>query len=794
VLLLAASVKLYAQPAPPNDNFAGALVISGFQATVTGSNVGATKETGETNHVGKVGGKSVWWSWTAPASGPVTLDTFGSVVDTLLAVYLGETLATLTAVAGNDDAGSRKTTSRVVFTATAGTRYNIVVDGFSPSITNCADEGSIVLNLWEGPLPPRIATEPLNTAALVNGTATLTVAAEGEPPLSFQWMKGGGPIAGATTNVYTISGIQSNQAGIYSVSITNGFGQTSSVPVLISVAPIVITSQPGSARVCAGYPVAFGLAAVGSDPLTYQWQRDGHDLAGATGASFSIALANYPDAGKYRCRLSNAQGDAMTADATLEVIPPYTSTILAGGSGLRGTNDGPGALARFSYPHGLAVSPSGNVYVTELGSYTVRKITPEGQVSTLAKLGPSSAGWNPFSGGAWGIAVDSQENVFITDTPHHTIVRITPNGTATTIAGTANVMGAIDGPAATAQFNTPSGLALDPSGNVFVADWSNDKIRRISTNGVVTTVAGSTHGRADARWTKAAFALPSGVGLDGQGALLIADEGNNAIRRVVQGQVMTLPGVSLLYPHGIAADDQGNIFTAAMGDGTVLKVTAEGLRTVIAGTPGRYRGDGAGAAAGFDSLRAVGLSASGTVYVTDINNHLVRKLTPFAVTTFPTNQTVPGGANLSLAAAATATGPLKAQWYHDGILLPGETNLSLALSGVGRTNEGVYNLRLTDQAGNWADVAATVQVLIPPTLQQPQLLASGPVRLQFRDFDGGVPAAPNRYLVQWRTNLPSGLDTNWLTLTNFYYTNGFLTLDDTNLAIYPARYYRVQAR
>src|ERR1043165_8204813 len=114
--------------APTNDNFAGRIVLSGNNVTTTGTNVDATKETGEPNHAGSTGGHSVWWDWTAPATGDATIDTFGSSFDTLLAVFTGSSVSTLTFVASNDDSGGLQ--SQVTFTAIGGTAYRIAVDGY----------------------------------------------------------------------------------------------------------------------------------------------------------------------------------------------------------------------------------------------------------------------------------------------------------------------------------------------------------------------------------------------------------------------------------------------------------------------------------------------------------------------------------------------------------------------------------------------------------------------------------------------------------------------------------------
>lgn len=138
------------QAPPANDVFADALAITGPAATLSSANAGTTKETGEPAHAGNAGGKSLWWSWTAPAEGTVTLDTVGSSFDTLLAVYAGDTVSNLVSVAASDDIGLPDVASRLSFSATLGTVYRVCVDGYG------GDEGRVVLNLWLGSLPPQM--------------------------------------------------------------------------------------------------------------------------------------------------------------------------------------------------------------------------------------------------------------------------------------------------------------------------------------------------------------------------------------------------------------------------------------------------------------------------------------------------------------------------------------------------------------------------------------------------------------------------------------------------------------
>lgn len=250
--------SLYGPPGvPANDNFANASLLSlgGSQSlSVKGYNTNATKETGDPRQGDNPGGRSVWWRWTAPSAGSVTLDTRGSYFDSTLGVYTGATLTALTKVADNDDIdpGVRQN-STLTFNATAGTEYRIDVDGYNSieqdsSDTTGADSAGITLNLaFTGSLgtAPTISTQPASQTVNSGASASFSVVAAGTAPLAYQWHFNNTAIAGATSSSHTVSSASSSSAGNYHVVVSNQAGSITSNTATLTV-NTVTTPPPSS--------------------------------------------------------------------------------------------------------------------------------------------------------------------------------------------------------------------------------------------------------------------------------------------------------------------------------------------------------------------------------------------------------------------------------------------------------------------------------------------------------------------------------------------------------------------
>jgi NHL repeat len=251
--------------------------------------------------------------------------------------------------------------------------------------------------------------------------------------------------------------------------------------------------------------------------------------------------------------VADSAGNVYVVDAGNETVrkitPEGVVTTVAGAVGVQGNADGTGEAARFSNPSGVATDGSGNIYVADTNNFAVRKITPAGVVSTFAggRYGSvDGTGAAASFGNLMGVATDSVGNVYVADTTNYTIRKITPAGVVSTLAGTAGFRGSADGTGAAAQFNFPWGIAADSAGNVYVADGNDNTIRKITPAGVVSTFAGTAGaaGSTDGTGAAARFSQPWGVATDSEGNVYVADSTNYAIRKVTPaGNVSTIVGV-----------------------------------------------------------------------------------------------------------------------------------------------------------------------------------------------------------------------------------------------------------
>ena len=324
---------LYAAPGtiPDNNDFGGATTIILNSATeqFAGTNVAASRESGEPVHAGAnaINGHSVWWKWTAPNSGSVTLTTLGSNYDSVLAVYTGASVSALSVVAANDDVQNGVIrTSTVTFNVTGGTTYSIAVDGWGSTAQSDQSTytGAITLNLtFSGTLAtaaPVINAQPKNQIVGSGSSAIFRATAAGNPLPTFQWQKNGVNLLGATNTVITIASVGAGDVGNYSVVATNVVGSATSngAALTIGTAPVII-AQPMARAVATGASVSFSGAASGNPVPAFQWQKNGMDIFGATNATYAINAVGIGDVGNYSVVATNGVGSATSNSATLAI-------------------------------------------------------------------------------------------------------------------------------------------------------------------------------------------------------------------------------------------------------------------------------------------------------------------------------------------------------------------------------------------------------------------------------------------------------------------------------------------
>ena len=323
-----------------------------------------------------------------------------------------------------------------------------------------------------------------------------------------------------------------------------------------------------------------------------------------------------------------------------KVKPQQKKTIVStlAGDGTAGFLDGPALTAKFKSPIDVAVLPDGTMYVADAFNSSIRKIE-KGLVTTFAGNGNANITNGNCTTARFKIpsrlALDVEGNLYILDAADPRVRKITPVADVSTLAG-ANKFGYGDGEAGIAQFGQSFGIVTDVQGNIYVADSQNDRIRKISAAGFVTTIAGNgVQGFVNGNGDTAQFHFVTGITIDKEGNLFVSDF--TRIRKITPaGFVSTFAGSYIRgYANGkraiaqfsqledIAIDEQGNIY--ATDKDRIRKITPQGIVSTIAGSIAGYE-DGDGASAKFDGPQGLGIDKEGNIYVADFNNRRIRKI------------------------------------------------------------------------------------------------------------------------------------------------------------------------
>ena len=406
-------------------------------------------------------------------------------------------------------------------------------------------------------LPPTLTLQPVSLSLTEGQAASFSVAAAGDAPLAYQWQRNGSDIAGATAATYTIKAtVLADSGATFRAVVSNAAGTVTSnaatLTVIMSVPVLTVTLQPAATTVVAGTTASFSVAATCSaGTLGLKWQRGQTlggvltwtDIAAATTSNYSFTT-NIGDNGvQFRAVLDCGGLSITTSQAALLTVtpPPTVAMALLPIVGLR-------PQAELFNVGGIDQETAGSfVFIT---LHRIKRLSADLSTITLVA---GAFGTGSTDGAAdialfrqpLGLTHDAAGNVYVADTNNFTIRRIAPDGTVSTLAGLAGVSGTTDGTGAAARFSHTSAIAMGPDGDLYVVDSDNFRIRRVTTAGVVSTYAGSDFGLEDGPPSTARFGGPNAITVAANGDVLVAD--GSRIRRILRsgnaaGLVQTLAG------------------------------------------------------------------------------------------------------------------------------------------------------------------------------------------------------------------------------------------------------------
>lgn len=581
-----------------------------------------------------------------------------------------------------------------------------------------------------------------------------------------------------------------------------------------------ITQQPSDQVVTNGGTAVFSVAVSGPGPFTYQWQFNGTNF---------------------------------------DLITTVAGNGTAGYSG----DGGAATNAALNYPSGLAMDGGGNLFIADRSNHRIRKVATNGFITTVAGNG---TGGSSNDGGMatnallyypGGIAVDSAENLFIADL-NNRIRRVDTNGIITTVAGNGSNGYSGDGGAATnAMLGYPYNVTVDGAGNLFFADYNNNRVRKVDTNGIITTVAGNgTNGYSgdSGAATNAMLGLPYDVAVDTAGNLFIADYSNNRIRRVdTNGLITTVAGngnysysgdgsaatnAGLGNPRGVTVDGAGNLFLTDISANRIRRVDTNGIITTVAGGGLNNPGDGGPAfVAALGALNGVTTDSAGNVFLADSGNNRIRRVAtvtppglpdlslasvttnnigsysvvvsdsngsvtssvaalnmPAFIVSSPQSQSVLVNGPVTFSAVAGSTEPLTYQWAFNGTNIDGATNSTLNLTSLQMSQTGAYSVVVSNPFGASTSSNAVLSVLPFTINTQPKsqtvalssavsfsVTASGqgPFSYQWQFQNANLPGATNSTLVL--TNMQTSQSGVYAVVVSNIF--GTVTSSNANLAV-----------
>ena len=432
---------------------------------------------------------------------------------------------------------------------------------------------------------------------------------------------------------------------------------------------------------------------------------------------------------------------ADTGNYTIRKITPggIVSTF-AGMAGGPGKTDGTGTTARFDEPFGMALDQTGNLIVADHLNHMIRKITPGGVVTSLTPANQTGASVQVRE--PCGVGVDHTGNIFVVNAGSNSILKLAPDGVLSTFAGwsaessSSGYYGSTDGPGTTARFAYPEGLTMDNADNIYVADTGNHTIRKITPAGVVSTLAGTAgqFGSADGNGSAARFNNPIGLAVDRTGTVYVADVVNSIIRKITpEGVVSTLagatgqlgnadgtgPAAKFNHPIAVAVDNVGNVLVGDWENHLIRKITPAGVVSTLGGqalTPGNS--DGVGSEAHFFNPFGLAIDGTGALYVSEQSNHAIRKgqlAGPPVISSQPQSVTVIPGGSANFSVTASGIPAPTYQWYFGNSSFSGATTNTLSFTNVLSADAGDYTVVITNSLGSVTSNKATLTVSTTPT-------------------------------------------------------------------------------
>ncbi|MDR7335202.1 hypothetical protein [Roseateles asaccharophilus] len=517
-------------------------------------------------------------------------------------------------------------TTPVLRMADNAAKFQVVVTGPNASVTSNA------VTLTVTPIALSLSTQPKAQTGKDGEVVSFDVAATGSEPIQYQWQRNGVALTGADKASYTTPALAlADDAAVFKVVVTNPAGTVTSQEAKLTVtavAPRIVTA-PESVTTSDGATVTFKVTAAGSAPLAYQWLRNGSAISGATGTSYTVALAYAGSGDRYSVQVSNGTGQIVSdaAVATVNANAPAFS----------------------QHPADVSISTGGSASFTATASGTapLRYQWQQSQDDGLS--------WTNITGAT--SATYAVSNATLADA--HTRLRVAVSNTAATLnsnvarlsvqanvrilAGTTGGMGYADGKGSAARLGYVWGMGVDAAGNIYVADNSYSVIRRVSPDGTVQLFAGKakTAASVDGALADARFSYPTYVAADRTGNLYVAE--NCVVRRIAADRVSSFVGGGNCTTRdgtagqsgfgsimGMTVDADGNVYVSefASGGGQLLrKATPAGVVTTLAGSATeRGKADGTGSAARFSSLGRMTVDADGNLYVVD--GTAIRRVTP----------------------------------------------------------------------------------------------------------------------------------------------------------------------